>query len=154
MKSSYDKNRVGILVNLIYTLSLHPSRGVPSGSSSRSRSACNSLHTSTVSRKGKMSFVESNKSRGHQHVVHCVVGHRIYIVGMYQVYTWYIYQIYVPLVYRQYIPGIYQVYTNVNPTSKYIPWIYQWYIKYILGIYQVYTLMLVYTWYIPGIYRL
>ena len=71
MKLSYDKNRVSIY----YTFSLHRSRGVPSGSSSRSRSACNSLHTSTVSRKGKVSFIESNNSRGHQHVVHCVVGH-------------------------------------------------------------------------------
>ena len=68
MKLSYDKNRVGIY--LIYTFSLNQSRGVPSGSSSRSRSACNSLHTSTILRKGKVSFVKSKKSRGHQHVVH------------------------------------------------------------------------------------
>ena len=72
MKSSCDKNRVGIY--LIYTFSLYQSRGVPSRSSSRPPSACNSLHTSTVSRKGKLSFVESNKSWGHQHVVHCVLG--------------------------------------------------------------------------------
>ena len=61
----------------IITCSLHRSRGVPSRLRSRSRSACKSVQTSpvTVSRKLKTSCVESSECRGHQHVVHCVVGH-------------------------------------------------------------------------------